>query len=260
MSDRPWIRTVDPNEKQVVRPVAAVVYLRGAEEEFERAMELCGKELRDVLELEVSVIPVEHGADLTAAAAWFAKGGVRRLVLLGHGSPTWFLRPERAGLQRWLDRGEMVISCRTFAKAWAPILLPGAIISLAACMCSRSPHWYLNKTYGRVVSPWGDESYLAGGEYSLAQSLVKRLYEEGADVVVRGHTAAGHCTDLAMIRSHMATQKKGRSLWALVTQGAKPPTLAEKKKWHQIVRGMYARHYLLGLRDEIVLQELRSVF
>lgn len=257
LEEKPFMRELKPGEQPLHEPIAAVLYLKGAEEEFERAADVVARELRDIARREVSFVPVYDGWDLLAAARWFGSYAVTHLVLLGHGTPEAFLSPGRAGIHRWKERGQSLVSAATFAKHWAPVLASHCIISLAACLCGRSPHWYLTREYGRIVSPWGPESYRRGGQYSLAASLVQAFSRVHMPVQVRAHTAAGHCTDLAMIRAFTSDATLGNSLWSLASGSSQPPSLKQRNKWHQRIKGELARHYLLGLNDAEVLARIR---
>jgi hypothetical protein len=220
-------------------------------------------------EIHPAMYPAWSGADLIRIAGEVSAGSVDHLVLVCHGTPTGFLHPGRGwGVHRWRERPPHLTSINHFSDAWAPVMMTwrltgddfvehvNPLISLCACLCSRSPHWHLTERYGRHVSPWGPESYRDGGEHSIAAALRDAMLRRGVPVMVRGHTAAGHVTDLPLLREHgPIVGDTGHSLFRLALPGVEP-TWSARRRWIRLVRGELARRWLLG--DDTVVDEIRA--
>ncbi len=211
------------------------------------------------------IFPAWSGADLIRIAHDLPDLSVSHLLLVCHGSPIGFLHPSRGwGVHRWKDLPPHLVGIDYFAEAWVPDLMTighdgepiTPLISLCACLCSRSPHWYLTQLYGQYVSPWGPDSYRDGGERSIAAALRDTMLRRGVPVRVRGHTAAGHVTDLPLLREHgPIVGDIGRSLFRLALPDVQP-TWAVRRRWVRLVRGELARRWLLG--DDTVVEEIRA--
>jgi hypothetical protein len=139
-----------------------------------------------------------------------------------------------------------------FADSWAPLFAPGALVSLAACLCGRSQHWYLQGRFGKLAAtyatPWGQESYEHGGATSLAWKLMQALNRDGLGVRVRAHCAAGHCTHQALLREFRPGLTQGLSLFRLVVGPTTEWTIPLRNRWQAIVKGKLAERWLLGCK------------
>jgi hypothetical protein len=196
-------------------------------------------------------LPIRSDADMTSPASSIPERGLEQLAIFCHGTTTSLGKPGRWGIDtrqaRW-GHGQ-IISPAEFATAWAPKLAQGALISLAACLCGRSRHWYLTKLYGKAFSPWGQESYEDGGATSLAIQLTRALVAAGAMVKVRAHCAAGHTTHQALLREFRPRLGIGLSLFRMVVGPTMPWTLKLRNKWQALVKGELAERWLLGDAD-----------
>jgi len=205
--------------------------------------------------------PVHQGQDMVAPAANLPPRSVEQLSVFAHGTTCALGKPGRFGVDlrpaRQLREG--VLSPDEFTAAWGPVLTQGALVSLAACLCARSQHWYLQGRFGKVAatyaSPWGQESYESGGATSLAARLVSSFSREGVTVHVRGHCAAGHCTRQALLRD-FAPGRNGLSLFRLVLGTNLKWTRKARNLWQSVVKGQLAERWLLG--DDTVDHEIRE--
>lgn len=228
------------------------LYLTGDSPEFERAARWWTERAQH---------SIAHGFDSTSGmlrpARQYADKSLNRLVVFAHGTTTGLGRPGKWGVDtrpaRWGRPGGRFISPDDFAAAWAPKLAPGALVALAACLCSRSPHWYLIKLYGSAVSPWGPEAYRSGGARSTSAAICAAFLEQGRRVRVRGHCAAGHTIHQALIRQHEPGEAKGTSLFEIVHGHDFAPTPAARRTWQDVVKGELAASYLLGMGAELHL-------
>lgn len=209
--------------------------------------------LRRALELgrlyQCDPIPSHDGASLLEACAAIPKG-THRLIFVCHGGPTWFLRSDR-GCHRWRHNPPRQVSVSEVADVLSErmgVEYEPCRIVLAACLTGRSPRWYLTEKYGRIVSPWGPESYLAGGEASIAALLRDAMCERQCPAVVSGHVVAGEALSAPLGRTfHPIAGTPGDSWWTEVT-GLRTTSLLQRRQWVRAVKrdsGRLAQRLLL---------------
>jgi len=206
--------------------------------EFIRA----GNWLEGKLRGEIDLITFFNTQGMTSPAQCFDDQSISHLAIFCHGSPYGFGKPGRFGVD--VRSRKNTILPLDFAEIWGPKLADDALISLAACLCSRNPTWYLKQIYGEVVSPWGPASYKDGGIKSVA-GVLSRSFQR--PVRVRGHCAAGHTIYQALLRGHEG-DGMGESLFGKILPGMEP-TLYLRRKWQKNVKGELAARWLLGLGD-----------
>lgn len=226
-------------------PLKFGLYLSGDSQEFSDAA-LAWSETSGAL-----CLPICSDASMVSPASSLPAGEVEQLAIFSHGTTTSLGKPGRWGIDtRQARQGHgQIISPTEFAAVWAPKLAQGALISLAACLCGRSRHWYLTKLYGKAASPWGAESYEDGGATSLAIQLVRAFTDAGVRVKVRAHCAAGHTTHQALLREFRPRLGIGLSLFRMVVGPTKTWTLTLRNAWQRIVKGELAERWLLGDAD-----------
>lgn len=210
------------------------------------------------------IYPVSDGVQLVECIGDQERSSIDHVVIAGHGGTTWLLDDEYGvGIRRAANSRQSHVS--ELAGVCARVMVPsGGLISLAACLCSRSPTWYLRWRWGaRVGSDWGSRAYLPGGQASFSARLRDFMMWYGVlDVRVRGHRAAGHATALALLAEHRggATAVAGTPCEPLF-QRALPgvePTLTTRRWWVRHVTGDLARRWLLG--DDTVCEEIRRLW
>uniref|UniRef100_A0A6M3LNH3 Uncharacterized protein n=1 Tax=viral metagenome TaxID=1070528 RepID=A0A6M3LNH3_9ZZZZ len=198
--------------------------------------------------------------ELAGRVAEDLQGGppVEHLALIMHGSTTGILRPGSGqGLHVSASRHPGLYTVDEFARSWAPVLADGALISLCACLCARSPAWYLREAFGSIPSSWGPVSYKAGGRRSFAGRMRDAFTKRGKSVRVRAHTVVGHVTYSPMLREFgPELGGDGVPLFELALPGI-APTLANRRRWVRLVRGQLARDWIMGVGDERVIERIR---
>jgi hypothetical protein len=152
------------------------------------------------------------------------------------------------------------VTVREFADAWAPVFVQEPRISLAACNCLRSPHWWMRRFLGRVLGAWSSRSYQRGGQFSFAGRLRDQLVRHRLRPKIRGHRSAGHLT-----RNPILAEFRGSSgelcvpLFELALPG-EPITIANRRRWTRkpahggVVSGERAERWLLF--DDSVAHEI----
>ena len=202
------------------------------------------------------VEPVRSGVELADALA-DRRGTYDHLVIVGHGGPTWLLNPRRGVTSRRraaARRGQVTV------YDLAPLLDGVELVSLAACLCSASPRWWLRsagRSAGRSLSRWGRAAYELGGEASFSARLRDASWwEHGRPLVVRGHSSAGHASGNPLLREHGgAAGTLGVPLYREVWP-TRAPTRAVRRRWVEVVRGELAERWLMG--DDSVADEIKA--
>jgi len=233
------------------------LFLEGDSSEFPKQAEEWRKETGAM------VLPILTARSMIEPACAAGPRSVDQLSVFGHGTTSALGKPGRFGVDvrpvRQTRPG--ILSPADFAEAWAPALKQGALVSLAACLCGRSQHWYLQGRFGKAAAtyatPWGQESYENGGASSLALSLVRAFHAEGVSVHVRAHCAAGHCTYQALLRDFTPRLSLGLSLFRMVLGPAAPWSIRLRNLWQERVKGLTAERWLLG--DDSVVAELKRM-
>jgi hypothetical protein len=226
---------------------------------FRSAAELRGF-LRDQPGYTDGVISVSSGAQLLAVLD--SLRGVERvghLVLCGHGGTTWWLDDQHGVTTRAVRHRDQV-SVRALAESLACVLTEDPLISLAACMCSRSPTSFLRARLGaNIGSDWGRRAYTPGGQASFSARLRDALwYPYGIRARVRGHRAAGHATALALLAEHRWPAGEPCEPLYMRALDDVPPTRSNRRWWVETVTGLLAQRWLMG--DDCVEVEIRDKY
>jgi hypothetical protein len=189
----------------------------------------------------------------------FDDKSVSQLAVFAHGTPTALGRPGRFGLdvRAIRHRPPVVYSVEEFAEHWAPKLVDGALISLAACLCARDPKWYRVQLWGRDFSAWSAKSYEKGGSLSFSSKLARAFRGQGRRVKVRGHCAAGHTIHQALLREHTG-DGRGRALFGIVHGDGVVPERPLRRQWQRVVKGELAARWLLGINDGETVRMIRE--
>lgn len=234
------------------------LYLDGPEAEFERAATAWSQKTDAVC------FPMRSLAGMVDRAEQAGDGTITHLAIFCHGTTLALGRPGRWGVDlrpaRWLQPG--FIGPEELADVWGPRLAKGALVSLCACLCGRSQHWYLQHRFGKLVatfaSPWGQESYEHGGGTSIAQKIMRAFNaEHERDIRVRAHCAAGHCTHQALLREFRPGFAHGLSLFRAVVGPTTEWSLKLRNRWQAVVKGQRAERWLLG--DAEVTDEIKTL-
>jgi len=203
-------------------------------------------------------VPIVTGLDLVALGQNQDPRTVDHLVVICHGGPDWLINSRRGvhATQAGVTPSGRV-SAAWLADAWAPALVPGGLVSLCACLCSRSPKWWLVQTGGWTGNDWGPGAYKDGGKRSFSATLRDELARRGAPVRVRGHGTVGHVLYNPILREHPAELgATGRALFGLALPGVEP-TAARRRRWIDTVRGALAERWLLG--DDSAVTEIAAL-
>lgn len=205
---------------------------------------------------------VSNGHELLDVLRMQDRHSIDHVVIAGHGGTTWILDDEHGvttGRPKHPDQVHIV----SLAGSLANIMVSDGLVSLAACLCSRSPRWFLNWKFGRRVgSDWGMRAYQPGGEASFSARLRDYMYWHGRAVRVRGHRAAGHATALALLAEHRSNGVDGPGLpcvplFKLALPEAQP-TLYTRRWWVRTVTGSLAQRWLMG--DDDVVGEIADLW
>jgi hypothetical protein len=209
------------------------------------------------------VYPVSNGDELLALLADQPRHYYDHVVIAGHGGTTWILDDEY-GVTTGAARNDGQVTVSAVARELARIMrqsddrLP--LVSLAACMCSRSPTWLLRSRLGRYIgSDWGTRAYLPGGDASFSARLRDYLHYFGCPARVRGHRASGHATALALLAEHsggVGAGGKCETLFGRCFPHTKPH-IRMRRWWVKHVTGRLAQRWLMG--DDSVESEIRSL-
>jgi len=241
-------------------PIRLGLYLSDDSDEFPDAAAAWSK-LRPSTTL---CLPIRSDVDMVSPASSIPERGLEQLAIFCHGTTTSLGKPGQWGIdtrQACWGHGQ-IISPADFAEAWAPKLAQGALVSLAACLCGRSQHWYLARRFGKLVatyaSPWGAESYEDGGATSLAIQLMRAFVASNAMIKIRAHCAAGHTTHQALLREFRPRLGIGLSLFRMVLGPTTPWSIRLRNKWQALVKGELAERWLLG--DADVAAEIKKQF
>ena len=209
-----------------------------------------------------TVVSVVSGADLLAVLESL-QGETKfdRVVIAAHGGTSWLLDDLHGVTTRRRQYHDQV-TVGELADSLAGVLADDPLISLAACMCSRSPTTWLREHLGRVDSDWGPRAYRPGGQASFSARLRDSLWHlHSIRARVRGHRASGHATALALLAEHRVdaadvcgpcTTLFERSL------DTTPPDGPARRWWTRHVTGSLARRWLLG--DDTVEGEIRAMW
>lgn len=219
-------------------------------------------ELRDACVTD-DVYGVSTGADIHELLCQRPDDYYDRVVIAGHGGSEWIIDDEygvRAGAPRRAGQASVVDVGRELARV---LRGPSPLVSLAACMCSRSPTWILRRLVrlgrlGEIGSDWGRRAYEPGGLQSFSSWLRDSIVSHGQPVRVRGHRASGHATALALLAEHSGRiGEPCNTLFGRALPGVEP-TLMVRRWWVRHVTGLLAQRWLLG--DDNVEMEIKTLW
>jgi hypothetical protein len=221
-------------------------------------------ELRDAGVTD-TVHGVAVGTDLLALLRLQPSDSYDRIVIAGHGGTTWIIDDEH-GVTSARPRHRDQVCVVDVGRELARVLRGDSpLVSLAACLCSRSPTWLLRRLVrlgrlGEIGSDWGERSYRPGGLQSFSAWLRDSIVGHGQPVRVRGHRASGHATALALLAEHSGHVGEpcdtlyGRSLGVLGVE----PVLRVQRWWTAHVTGLLAQRWLLG--DDHIEERIRELW
>jgi hypothetical protein len=217
------------------------------------------------LKCEVAPVPVHTGSQMVLAAHYpSCPDNISHLALVMHGTTAMICRPSAYGVHVTTSvRGPFrdVVNVDEFAKAWKGRLTDHALISLCACSCARSPHWYLTQLYGAIVpDSWSEISYRSGGAKGFAGKLRDAFVAVGKKVTIHAHCTVGHVTYNPIIRTfYPVPGEDGKALFEIALPDVEP-TWANRRRWVDIVRGQLARDYFMGDCEELAIEKIRSLW
>lgn len=213
----------------------------------------------------IAAVGVATGRQLLNAAKYHPDHSVSHHIIGGHGGSTWLLNSRHGVSVARTNKGPHQVDLDEFVDTWGPKYTKDVRISLAACMCSRSPHWYLKSVLGQVVSAWGPRSYRGGGQASFSAKLRDRLiYDFNVFPDVRGHRSEGDMTFNALVSKHtFPAGETSQTLFELCFPDLEP-IQPVRLKWTRkpekggIVLGPRAERWLL--HDDTVIDEIRALW
>lgn len=133
--------------------------------------------------LNASIYPAHNAQDILNAIRRHRR--IKKLILIGHGTTTAFLRPGSTGIRVGNDDLPTWVSTRTFAREVGPRMAMNGWIGWAGCSSASNPG----------ESNWNTASYGPGGERSfIAQVRDEMARTPGVlwGINQGGHTAPGH--------------------------------------------------------------------
>jgi len=200
------------------------------------------------------------GNALVGLAAKYAPQSVDHLIVCAHGGTSWLIHPAVGISIQRTNRGPNQVTVRKFVDSWAPVFVHEPHISLAACNCLRSPHWWMRWHLGRVMGAWSSRSYQRGGQASFGARLRDELVRHGLRPQIRGHRSAGHLTKNPILAEFRGVAGElCVPLFELALPG-EPITIANRRRWARkpsrggIVSGERAERWLLF--DDSVVGEI----
>jgi hypothetical protein len=198
------------------------------------------------------------GRQFVELAERFEERSVEHVIVCAHGGTDWLIHP-RTGVainDRFPQLGQVDVA--ELVAAWSPVMVDRVRWSLCACLCSRSPTWWLRNYLGRVPSTWGPRSYQRGGQGSFAARLRDMLVWWHHDPDVRAHKSAGDLLGNPLLSLHR---------WPAADQSiplcqiALPEVIVSvgfRRWWVRTVRGRLAERWLLG--DDSVVEEIATLW
>jgi hypothetical protein len=202
--------------------------------------------------------PLHTGREFVELAARFDRHSVDQVVVCAHGGPDWLLHP-RTGIAinaRFPELGQVDIAAAV--AAWSPVMTHKVLWSLCACLCARSPAWWLRRFVGYVGSTWGPRSYQRGGQASFAARLRDMLVWYSHDPDVRAHRTAGDLVGNPILSQH--TGPAAALSWPLCALALPevPVTIGFRRWWVRTVKGKLAERWLLG--DDSAVGEIATLW
>jgi len=133
--------------------------------------------------LGASIYPAHNAQDILNAIRRHRR--IKKLVLIGHGTTTAFLRPGSTGIRVGRDDLPTWVSTTTFAREAGPRMAMNGWVGWAGCSSASNPG----------ESDWSTASYGPGGERSfIAQIRDEMARTPGVlwSIEMGWHTAPGH--------------------------------------------------------------------
>ncbi len=201
---------------------------------------------------------IHTGESAIALAERYGSREVEHLIVISHGGPDWLI-DSRVGIttaKKAKRKGQVTV--RELVGAWAPKCTVTLLVSLCACLCSRSPRWWMISFLGQFFSGWEARGYKRGGEASFSAHLRDMFYWHSVFAIVRGHRTAGHALYNAILAEHRWTSgRKCIPLFELVFGALQQPSRAMRRWWTRNVTGNLAERWLLF--QDTVVEEIRSL-
>jgi len=236
----------------------ALIYLdvdknRNKQREFRR--------VADELEQRFGVAahPAHTGQALLDISDQYESNSIDHLVIVCHGFSDRLLSA-RAGVHAVRHFPPNVVDLDTFTYAWWKVLAADCKISLCACMCSRSPSWWLRQKFRQLPGMWSPQCHSDGGQASFSARLRDRLARFGLRPTVRGHTTPAHVTHNPAGREHgPLAGVDGRSFFnQCLGDAGVELTWANCKKFNNIAKGALSERWILF--DDTAVEEIKDRF
>lgn len=199
--------------------------------------------------LRTRPMPISDGQSLLNAVR-AAPRNLGTVLMIGHGSGGAFFRPGHSGLRIDRDALPTWLGDDTFARALAPKLARGFVLSLAGCRAGaeyNEPDW-TSEAY------WTGSTPGPGGARSLAGEIRDALARAGANTgEVRAHTTTGGVLANPAGRTFVVARgqigRPGASLVDLVLGPGSSRDRTTVTRWNGRVRGAVATRWMLGGRQ-----------
>lgn len=234
----------------------ALIYLdqdkgKGKQREFKRVAD----RLADRFDVEAH--PAHTGQTLLDISDKFASCSVEHFVIVCHGFSDRLLSA-RAGVHVVRHSPPAVVDLDNLVHAWWRVLTPVCQISLCACMCSRSPTWWLRQKFREVPLMWAPHCHSDGGAASFSARLRDRLARFGLNPTVRGHTTPAHVTHNPAGREHGPLAGiEGRSFFnQCLEEWDVRLTWANCRRFNNIAKGALAERWILF--DDTAVEEIKD--
>jgi hypothetical protein len=202
--------------------------------------------------------PLHTGKELCELADRFEPRSVDHVVICAHGGPTWLLHPRTgvANADRFPELGQVDVA--ELVSAWSPAMTHKVLWSLCACLCSRSPTWWLRNFVGYVGSTWGTRSYQRGGQASFAARLRDMLIWWHHDPDVRAHKSAGDLAGNPLLSQHTFPSAELSMPLCTLALPLQAITIGFRRWWVRTIKGKLAERWLLG--DDSVIDEIGELW
>lgn len=202
--------------------------------------------------------PMHTGRAFVDLAARFDPGSVEQVIVCAHGGPTWLMHPHTgvANFARFPELGQVDVD--EVSAAWSPVCTSNVLWCLCACLCARSPSWWLRRYVGYVGSTWGPRSYQRGGQASFAARLRDQLVWSGHYPDVRAHRSAGDLLGNPLLSRHSFPVADSSVPLVELALPDEPVTIGLRRWWVKTVKGKPAERWLLG--DDSVPEEIAKLW
>jgi hypothetical protein len=166
---------------------------------------------------------------------------IQRLVLVGHGTTTEFVRPGTAGIRVGSDALPTWMSVQTFSREVGPRMARNGIIGWAGCSAASNPgqsSWSY-QSYG----PCGDNSFIGHVRDAMVQ-----IPGIASGIEHRGHAAAGHTTANPSARSCLVDRDQVGQCCASVmdSQWGANAYQQYSQQWASLFEGTPSEYWISG--------------